>query len=175
MRLFRQCQLGNWETVFASLAQELTAMLSSSAARQAVAVEIAPGELIDKITILQIKRERLTDAAKLQNVECELTALTQARDRVLPASTELDRLTAELKSVNEALWRIEDDIRDCERRQDFGTVFTELARSVYHQNDRRAALKRRINELLGSRFVEEKSYTDYRRQDGGPQVLGQEG
>ncbi|MBT4865441.1 MAG: hypothetical protein HON53_10015, partial [Planctomycetaceae bacterium] len=74
---------------------------------------------------------------------------------------QLDRLTAELKAVNEALWEIEDDIRDCERAQDFGPRFIELARSVYVTNDQRAALKREINDLLGSRIVEEKSYASY--------------
>ena len=79
----------------------------------------------------------------------------------VPQSEELDRLTAELKAVNEALWRIEDDIRECERATDFGDRFVELARSVYITNDRRAALKREINDLLGSRIVEEKLYVSY--------------
>ena len=76
---------------------------------------------------------------------------------------ELTRLTADLRAVNEALWQIEDDVRDCERHRDFGPRFVELARSVYHTNDRRAELKRRVNELLGSRIVEEKAYAEYRR------------
>jgi hypothetical protein len=122
-------------------------------------VEIAPGELIDKITILQIKAERITDPDKLRNVRAELAALSAARERALPSSPELSALTAELRAINEALWVIEDDIRQCERNQDFGPLFVELARSVYGQNDRRAALKRQINELLGSAFHEEKQYT----------------
>jgi post-segregation antitoxin (ccd killing protein) len=126
-----------------------------------VSVEIAPGELIDKITILEIKLERISDTEKLANVSIERDTLVQARDAALTASADLDRLTAELKTVNEALWEIEDDIRDCERDKDFGQQFIELARSVYITNDKRAALKRQINELLGSHLVEEKSYAAY--------------
>ena len=126
-----------------------------------ILVEIAPGELIDKITILEIKSERIADAGKLKNVRVELDVLAAARDAAMAASAELADLTAQLKQVNEALWEIEDAIRDCERGQDFGPKFIELARSVYHSNDRRAALKRQINELLGSKLIEEKSYAAY--------------
>ncbi|MCU0875588.1 MAG: DUF6165 family protein, partial [Pirellulaceae bacterium] len=122
-----------------------------------ILVEIAPGELIDKITILEIKSERIADAGKLKNVRVERQVLEAARDAAMAASAELADLTAQLKQVNEALWEIEDAIRDCERGQDFGPKFIELARSVYHSNDRRAALKRQINELLGSKLIEEKS------------------
>ena len=126
-----------------------------------VTIEIAPGELIDKITILQIKSERITDADKLANVVIELTTLAASRDASLPGSAELDQLSADLKEVNEKLWVIEDDIRDCERDGDFGPRFVELARAVYRTNDVRADLKRQINTLLGSRLVEEKSYQPY--------------
>jgi hypothetical protein len=126
-----------------------------------ILVEIAPGELIDKITILEIKSERIADAGKLKNVRVELDVLAAARDAAMAASAELAELTAQLKQVNQALWEIEDAIRDCERGQDFGPKFIELARSVYHSNDRRAALKRQINELLGSKLIEEKSYAAY--------------
>lgn len=126
-----------------------------------ISVEIAPGELIDKITILEIKSERISDPEKLSNVRTELATLVACRDRTIPSSPELAERTTDLKQVNESLWQIEDDIRDCERRRDFGPKFVELARSVYKSNDRRAALKRQINELLGSRLIEEKSYTDY--------------
>ncbi len=126
-----------------------------------IAVEIAAGELIDKITILEIKLERLEDAEKLGNVRLDHDALAAARDREIQPSAELAAFTAELKSLNEALWDIEDDIRDCERNEDFGARFIELARSVYITNDRRAAVKRKINELLGSHIVEEKSYAPY--------------
>ena len=124
-------------------------------------VEVSAGELIDKITILEIKAAHLTDAAQLANVERELNALAAVRRAAAGRSPELDALTADLKTVNERLWRIEDDIRACERTEDFGPAFIELARAVYHNNDERAALKRRINSLLGSRIVEEKSYSSY--------------
>jgi hypothetical protein len=94
-------------------------------------------------------------------VRHEYDILTAERDRAVRPSEALDRLSADLKAVNEALWVIEDDIRDCERAKDFGPKFIELARSVYRQNDRRAQLKRDINLLLGSAIVEEKSYAKY--------------
>ena len=118
------------------------------------------GEVIDKITILQIKAERMDDAAKLANVKRELELLN-AR---MPAATWTDEvvtLTAALKAVNEALWVIEDDIRDCERAQDFGPTFVKLARAVYVTNDERANLKKKINIALASGIVEEKSYRPY--------------
>ncbi|MBV9122006.1 MAG: tetratricopeptide repeat protein, partial [Planctomycetes bacterium] len=161
LRLFRQSRLGDWETVFDRMAEELKKLLASPRPVRPILVEISPGELIDKITILEIKSERMTDADKLRHVRLELAALTAARDRVLARSEELQRLTAELRAVNEKLWDIEDAIRACERRQDFGPHFTELARSVYRNNDQRAAWKRRINDLLGSRLVEEKAYSSY--------------
>ena len=124
-------------------------------------IEVSPGELLDKITILVIKSEHIADPAKLANIRQELSGLMAVRDREVAPSDELTGLTAELKEVNEALWRIEDDVRRCDRDGDFGPRFVELARSVYRTNDRRAALKRRVNELLGARVVEEKSYADY--------------
>ena len=126
-----------------------------------LSVPIGPGELVDKITILEIKSERLASLEKLANVRVELAALVAARDAAIAASEALGQLTAALKSVNEALWRIEDEIRDCERSGDFGPRFIELARAVYRSNDERAALKRQINDLLGSEIVEEKSYAAY--------------
>ncbi|MBF0561066.1 MAG: hypothetical protein HQL37_03405 [Alphaproteobacteria bacterium] len=126
-----------------------------------ITVEISPGELIDKITILEIKAERILDAAKLSNVESELGVLKAAREASIEASRELDDLTAGLKSVNERLWEIEDQIRDCERAKDFGTRFIALARSVYITNDERSTIKRQINETLDSSIVEEKSYAPY--------------
>ena len=124
-------------------------------------VEVSAGELVDKITILEIKSERLTDPAKLANVANELAALTRARTEHLPPATGLDDLTGDLKAVNEALWDIENAVRKHESEKDFGAAFIDLVRSVYLQNDRRAALKRRINELTGSRLIEEKSYSEY--------------
>lgn len=124
-------------------------------------VEVSPGELIDKITILEIKAERIADPDKLANVHRELRSLTATREKELAPSPELDGFTLELRRVNESLWEIEDDIRDCERNGDFGDRFIELARAVYRTNDRRAAAKRQINELLGSELVEEKDYAAY--------------
>jgi hypothetical protein len=126
-----------------------------------VTVPISPGELIDKITILEIKSERITDEEKLGNVRTELAMLRRARDAAVGPSPELQALEAELKATNTALWDIEDRIRKCERAGDFGPDFIVLARAVYRGNDRRAAVKRRVNELLGSDIVEEKAYIPY--------------
>lgn len=126
-----------------------------------LSVEIAAGELIDKITILEIKSERIADPAKLDNVRAELATLAAPRDAAIVSSPELTALCIRLRHINEQLWDIEDDIRACERNEDFGARFIALARAVYQSNDQRAALKRQINELLGSRLVEEKSYPGY--------------
>jgi len=126
-----------------------------------VSVEISPGELIDKITILEIKLDRMVDAEKLVNVKREFEVLAAARDGALKKTPELDRLSADLKKANENLWEVEDDIRDCERANDFGDTFVKLARAVYVNNDKRSQLKREINELLGSNLIEEKSYAAY--------------
>lgn len=122
---------------------------------------ISAGELIDKITILRVKAERIGDTAKAANVVKELRLLEDLAVKALPATTALEAMTAELIEVNAALWDIEDGKRDCERRKDFGPEFVALARSVYLQNDRRAAIKRAINEAVGSDLVEEKSYRPY--------------
>ena len=126
-----------------------------------ISVEVSPGELIDKITILEIRLERIEGKDKLKNVKLEWETLTRARDEAIEATPELEKLTADLKKSNERLWEIEDDIRDCERDKDFGDRFVELARGVYVNNDQRSRLKREINELLGSRLIEEKSYAAY--------------
>lgn len=126
-----------------------------------IMVEIAPGELIDKITILEIKLENIRDEAKLSNIRREHAILTDVLFREVAATDELARLTAALKGVNAELWRIEDAIRDQERAKTFGAEFVALARSVYRTNDSRAALKREINDLLRSEIIEEKSYAAY--------------
>jgi len=110
---------------------------------------------------LEIKSERIPDDDKLLSVRAEWAALVASRDRAISPSAGLAALTRELRQVNENLWRIEDEMRDCERRKNLGAPFVELARSVYKSNDRRSALKRRINERLGSRLNEEKSYAPY--------------
>jgi hypothetical protein len=121
-------------------------------------VPISVGELLDKISILEIKAAAIADPAKHANVMRELAALDAVRGREVAAAPELAALYAELQAVNRRLWRIEDDIRAIERAGRFDDRFIELARSVYPNNDRRAVLKRQINELTGSEIVDEKSY-----------------
>jgi hypothetical protein len=124
-------------------------------------VPISVGELVDKITILEIKRAHINNASKRRNVVKELQLLAQVlrRLKIKPALIKAER--ARLAEVNGALWEIEDKIRDCERAKDFGPRFVELARAVYYTNDKRAALKRAINDRVGSALIEEKSYADY--------------
>ena len=126
-----------------------------------IRVEIGPGELIDRITILRIKSERIEGEEALEHVKAELDMLLEAFDRDIRGSEELDKLTAELKEINERLWDTENEIRRCERDGDFGSRFIELARSVYMTNDLRAAAKRRIDEMLSSRITDIKSYERY--------------
>jgi hypothetical protein len=121
-------------------------------------VPISVGELLDKISILEIKAAAIGDPAKRANVHHELTALDVVRRREVAPLPELEMLHSELQAVNRRLWDVEDSIREHERNGQFDDRFIELARDVYRNNDRRAALKRRINELTGSEFVEEKSY-----------------
>ena len=123
-----------------------------------VSVELSPGELIDKITILSIKNRRITDPEKRRWVQGELEMLTAIRDQAIPSSNELAALTNDLEMINEQLWAVEDEIRLCEQHGDFGTRFIELARSVYGRNDERAELKARIDELLGAAIREQKFY-----------------
>jgi hypothetical protein len=127
-------------------------------------VPISPGELIDKITILEIKSQRITDAAKLANVRTELAMLTETWSASAWSAIDIGAEWTGLRDVNAQLWDIEDRIRDKERDSQFDAVFIELARAVYVTNDERAALKRRINTRLGSVLVEEKSYADYRKK-----------
>jgi len=126
-----------------------------------ISAPVSYGELIDKITILEIKSERMTDAAKLANVRDELQLLNRLWGTDVHSRTNISAERAELKRINEALWEIEDEIRVKERDNAFDERFIELARAVYHTNDKRAAVKRAINLKLGSRLVEEKSYQDY--------------
>ena len=127
-----------------------------------ILVPISPGELLDKITILRIKSARMTDPVKLQNVRLELTLLEQTWRDSGAAIPEVAADEAALHRVNEALWDIEDKIRDKEHAQQFDGEFIALARAVYVTNDERAAAKKRINTALGSRIVEEKSYKPYK-------------
>lgn len=127
-----------------------------------ISVPVSFGELIDKITILQIKSERIGDSAKLANVRTELDLLSSTWSADAASRIDIAEQWAALKAVNEALWDIEDRIRLKEKARAFDDEFVELARSVYVRNDERAAVKRAINERLGSTLVEEKSYADYR-------------
>ena len=127
-----------------------------------ILVPISPGELLDKITILRIKAARMTDPARLANVRIELDLLEHTWQDSGAAAATASADEAALQKVNEALWDIEDRIRDQEAAQQFDSTFIELARAVYVTNDERAAIKKRINAALGSRLVEEKSYKPYR-------------
>ena len=126
-----------------------------------ILVPVSFGELLDKIAILQIKSERMTDVAKLANVRNELEALERTWAAHPASAQDISDMRAELKEVNERLWVIEDDIRLKEKAQAFDADFIALARSVYFQNDIRARVKKDINQALGSAYVEEKSYQDY--------------
>jgi len=129
-----------------------------------ILIPASAGELIDKITILEIKVKNIRDPEKNRNVAKELEALVKCLRKNISDADQLTELRASLKSINEALWDIEDDIRLCEQRREFGDKFIKLARSVYRQNDKRAAVKKEINVLLGSSIIEEKSYADYTQE-----------
>jgi hypothetical protein len=126
-----------------------------------ILVEISPAELIDKLTILEIKLELIEDESKRANVKREYSLLISAYQATIVETEPLRELTSTLKRINRELWDIEDNIRAEERAKSFGARFIELARSVYRTNDRRAAVKRQINAMLNSPIPEEKSYADY--------------
>jgi hypothetical protein len=126
-----------------------------------VKIPVSWGELFDKLTILEIKQARIDNQQKLANINKELEALRQVcSDHQLPEES-LQEVIDDLRRTNESLWEIEDDIRSCERNKDFSDTFVKLARAVYKTNDRRAEIKLRINQLLGSELIEEKSYEAY--------------
>ncbi|PPR61478.1 MAG: hypothetical protein CFH08_02163 [Alphaproteobacteria bacterium MarineAlpha3_Bin7] len=126
-----------------------------------IKIDVSPGELIDKITILQIKADKIQDISKLENVNKELELLTNSLHEGVKITNELRLIMDELQQVNETLWAIEDKIRLHEASRTFDTDFIELARAVYKENDKRANLKRKINNTLGSGLIEEKSYSAY--------------
>ena len=159
MKIFRQQTFMEWGPVFDRIAIELRKVVPDTIPTRSVIIEAAPGELVDKITILEIKSERISDTDKLRHVRVELETLRLARDRTIVPSEAILELTADLRAVNEALWDIEDEIRTFEQSGEFGARFIELARAVYKKNDYRASLKRRVNERLGAAIVEEKSYS----------------
>jgi len=181
MRLFRQKNVGDWDSVLSEVCQEVAKILELRATKRSklaqspsttldgnlkpetisVMAEVQIGELIDKITILQIKMDNIKDAAKLVNIKAELETLLATCNRDVPQSLKLKTLWQELLEVNKKLWDIEDDIRDKERAREFDNAFIKYARSVYYTNDERCRIKRELNMLAGSRLIEEKSYTDY--------------
>ena len=124
-------------------------------------IPVSPAELIDKITILEIKRQFIKDSTKLKNVDLEYKLLLDVLINNVSGSEELDLLRSQLKEVNMKLWEIEDKIRDLEKNKVFDKKFIELARLVYFTNDKRSEIKKDINKLLNSEIVEEKSYSDY--------------
>lgn len=126
-----------------------------------IQVPISPGELIDKLTILEIKAANIRDAAKLANVNVELKLLQDTWRRSAFANATIDAEWTLLREINKKLWDIEDLIRDKEREKKFDQEFIELARAVYFTNDERATVKKQINTKLGSKIVEEKSYAKY--------------
>jgi len=123
-----------------------------------VQIDVAPADLLDRLAVLEIKSERLTDEDQLRNVRAELAVLRAAHNRQLPVSAHLRRLSRELRQINETLWDLEEVVRASDAAKDFGERFVDGARSIIHANNRRAALKRAINRLLGARFQEEKSH-----------------
>jgi DNA-directed RNA polymerase sigma subunit (sigma70/sigma32) len=132
-------------------------MANADQSRQ-IRAPIAIGELIDKIAILEIKAERISDQQKLRNVATELTMLRALKTNAGLDTAEMEPYAQELRSINATLWEIEDALRELEAQHDFGPHFVKLARSVYQTNDRRAGVKLRINKAFGSEIVEEKSY-----------------
>ena len=126
-----------------------------------IRVPVSPGEVLDKITILEIKSERMDDPDKVANVRVELGLLQDTWAKAVTGDDTIRDLHAQLKEINEALWEIEDDIRDKERLKEFDERFVELARAVYFTNDRRSQVKKQLNLHLGSQIIEEKSYQDY--------------
>ena len=158
MRLFRQTQRGVWSDVFAAMAAELEELFPSGGAGRTIDIPGAVGELIDKIAILRIKERRIDDPDKVANVRRELALLTAKLGEAGIDRDNLSPLEAELATVNGKLWDVEDEIRLCEKADDFGERFVALARAVYVTNDRRAAIKREINRRCKSAIVEEKHY-----------------
>ena len=125
-------------------------------------VEVSNGELLDKLTILELKLSNISDVKKLTNIQKEHDELNPLAGQLFDSyGEELKNLYKQLAEINSELWTIEDDIRECERNKDFGSDFVSLARAVYFTNDKRSEIKKSINLVTGSGFVEEKSYEDY--------------
>jgi Family of unknown function (DUF6165)/Glycosyltransferase family 9 (heptosyltransferase) len=175
MRLFRQSKSTEWRPVFEKIAVVVQSLVKAKAggpgraspAQAPVAIPASIGELIDKITILEIKENRIADSKKLDHIRHELSLLQALRREYELGSEQLAGLSAQLKSVNIQLWDAENAIREHEARSDFGESFVALARRIYATNDRRAALKSAINRLVNSVIVEEKSYEPVSRTEPG--------
>jgi hypothetical protein len=160
MRIFRQQTRGDWRPVLAAIAAAVEQRMAGAPDNGAeIALPSGVGELIDKITILEIKASRIRDPDKLANIRHELQLLRRLKQEHQVSGTAIDVLEQALKQANAELWEVEDALRSCEERGDFGEEFVALARSVYKTNDRRAELKKRINTLCNSAIVEEKSYS----------------
>jgi tetratricopeptide (TPR) repeat protein len=170
-RLFRQQTRGDWDGVFSQMARELAPLVERKAASlnsnvvdpalPAPRVDVSWGELIDKITILEIKSERLSNPAAIDNVRRELGLLATVASNPAVLAADIQQHRSALRNINEKLWDVEDAIRDCEARQAFDENFTRLARSVYMLNDERGRIKHAINAALKSLLVEEKQYRSY--------------
>jgi tetratricopeptide (TPR) repeat protein len=167
-RLFRQRARGDWDKVFLDMAKAVTHLLKTSAdsstshaltPSKLPPVEVSWGELLDKISILEIKSERMRQAASLANVKRELEYLRSVLDDFGPLPPEIDRERASLRAVNEMLWDLEDAVRDCEAKQSFNENFVKFAREIYAFNDQRAGIKKQINVLMKSSLVEEKEFS----------------
>jgi tetratricopeptide (TPR) repeat protein len=161
MRLFRQPSRGQWQPVFAKMVAAVEARIATQqiSNRVEIALPSAVGELIDKITILEIKADKIQEPSKLENVRYELSLLRRLKAERNFAGPAYDALESDLKATNAALWEVEDALRMHESASDFGSEFVALARAVYKTNDRRAELKRQINILSNSSVIEEKSYS----------------
>jgi tetratricopeptide (TPR) repeat protein len=154
MRLFRQGAVGRWDDVFGRMASELVKLPLPRSPSLPVKIDVGPAELLDRIALLEIKIKRTGDAAQHENLIAQYESLTRARDQVIPASEEVAQLARELKALHQILAQTEDDLRGCEKAGDFGQRFVDLARSLFCNNDGRAVLKKKINDLLQSAIVE---------------------
>ncbi|MCI0542515.1 DUF6165 family protein [bacterium] len=125
-----------------------------------ILAEISPGELLDKVTVLQIKKERIKDPAKLQNITRELEILQKTCDEYVPKTDQMRKLTASLKEMNEIIWDQSDAIRILDMKKEYGEKFVQISLDIHHSNDKRAAIKKEINLLLESNIIEEKSYDE---------------
>jgi hypothetical protein len=155
VRLFRQPRLGDWKSVFERMALQLKARAPRAATaargRSPISIEIAPGELIDRISILELQRSRTSDRDQLRAIGTQIDSLISARERAIGGgSDEVAALAGELRQANEAIWKAEDDLRQCEKAGDYGIRFVEQVRTVLRQRERRNALKSTINEKLGA-------------------------